>query len=66
LVSIDRNLIAQITRFPSKGKHPSLLFTDNTKEKALVERIKENYGTFKGARNLDVASINDDIDWFMT
>jgi hypothetical protein len=65
LVSIDTELIARIIGFLSKGKDPSPLFTDKTKEKALAERMKEKYDTFIGARSLDVVSIKYDTVWFV-
>jgi hypothetical protein len=65
-VSIDTQLIARITVFPSTGEDPLPLFTDKAHEKALEERMKEKYGTFRGAHGLDVANINDDIVRFDT
>jgi hypothetical protein len=59
-VSIDTQLIAWITILPSTREDPQLLFTDKTQEKDLVERMKEKYGTQKGACGLDILSINDD------
>jgi hypothetical protein len=50
----------------SKGEDPSPLFTNKTKEKALAEKMKDKYDTFRGPRGLDVARINDDTIWFMT
>jgi hypothetical protein len=51
---------------PSSGEDPLPLFTDKAHEKALEERMKEKYGTFRGAHGLDVANINDDIVRFAT
>jgi hypothetical protein len=65
-VSIDTQLIVWITGFPSVGEDPLPLFTDKTQEKSLAERMKEKYGTFRGAHGLDVASINDDTVRFAT
>jgi len=66
VVLIDTYLIVWITRLPTQGKDPFPLFTEKDNEKALSERIKEKYGTYRGARGIDVASINDDIIRFVT
>jgi hypothetical protein len=65
-ISIDTDLITCIIGFPSKGEAPSPLFTYKKKDKALAKRMKDKYGTFRGAHGLDVASINDDTLWFTT
>jgi len=65
-ISINTYLIAQITGFPSVGEYPLKLFTEKMQEKALVERMKEKYGTFSGVCRLDVASINEDTIRFAT
>jgi hypothetical protein len=36
-------------RLPSAGEDPLPLFTDKSKEKALVEKMKDKYDTFIGA-----------------
>jgi hypothetical protein len=59
-VSIDTQLIVWITGLSSVGEDPLPLFTDKTHEKELAERMKEKYDTHRGARGLDVVSINDD------
>jgi hypothetical protein len=57
---IETQLIAWITGFPLTEEDPLPLFIDKTKGKALAERMKEKYGTFKGVRRHDIASINYD------
>jgi hypothetical protein len=65
-VSIDTQFIAWIIGMPSVGEYPLPLFTDKTWEKSLAERMKGKYGTFRGARKLDVTSINDNTVIFET
>jgi hypothetical protein len=38
----------------------SLLFIDKSKEKALSKKMKEKFGTFRGAWKLNVTNISDD------
>jgi hypothetical protein len=53
-------------RLPTQGEDPFPLFTDKANEKELSERIKEKYGTYRGACGIDVASITDDTIRFAT
>jgi hypothetical protein len=41
--------LLHITGFSSAGEDPLPLFMDKTQEKALAERMKEKYGTHRGA-----------------
>jgi hypothetical protein len=52
-VSIDTHLIAWIIGFPLVGEEPIPLFTDKTQKKYLAKRMKEKYGTFRGAHILE-------------
>jgi hypothetical protein len=65
-VPIENQLILWIIRLPSVGKDPLPLFMEKSKEKSLVERMEEKVDTFRGARGLDVARINDDTISFVT
>jgi hypothetical protein len=40
------------------GEDPSPLFTDKSNEKALLERMKEKFDTYRGACIIDVAYVN--------
>jgi hypothetical protein len=59
-VSIDTQLIMRIIRLPSTGEEPLPLFTDKSKDKSLSKKMKYKYDTHRGARSLNIASINDD------
>jgi hypothetical protein len=48
------------------GEDPSLLFIDNSKEKALSKRMKYNFDTYRGVHKIDVVSINDKCVRFVT
>jgi hypothetical protein len=48
LVSIDVELIANITGFPSRGMDPAQFLDEKTKEKSLAEEMKKKYGTDRG------------------
>jgi hypothetical protein len=48
LVSIDIDLIANITGLPSRGMDPAQFLDNKSKEKALAEEMKKNYGTDRG------------------
>jgi hypothetical protein len=47
-VSIDIDIIASITGFPSQGMDPVHFLDDKTKEKSLAEEMKKKYGTNRG------------------
>jgi len=64
-MSIDTQLIVWITKLPSTREYPLPLFTDKSKEKSLLEKMKEKYETHRGACCLDIPSINDDTVKFM-
>jgi hypothetical protein len=59
-MSIDSELIMQITGLSMVGEDPTLLFSDKSNEKALSERIREKFGMFRAMRRLNVENINDD------
>jgi hypothetical protein len=65
-VLIDTQIIMWITILSSAWEDPLPMFTDETHEKELVERMKEKYGMHKGACGLDVERINDDYVNFLT
>jgi hypothetical protein len=46
VVSIDMDLIVHITRLPSQGEDPSLIFSDKNNEKDLLESMMEMFHTF--------------------
>jgi hypothetical protein len=48
LVSIDIEIIANITMFPSWGMDPAQFLDDKTKEKSLAKEMKKKYGTNRG------------------
>jgi hypothetical protein len=48
IILIDVELIMHITGFPSKGMDPIQFLDDKTKEKVLVEEMKNKYGTDRG------------------
>jgi hypothetical protein len=52
LMSIDTQLIMQITGFLLVGKDPLLFFVDKTREKALTKKMKEKYSTHKEAHGV--------------
>jgi hypothetical protein len=56
-VSINTEIFVQITGLPLAREDPLPLFTYNSKEKTLTERMNKKYDTFRGAFSLDVASI---------
>jgi hypothetical protein len=51
-VPINIELIAQITRLTIWGMDPTLILDDKSKEKALVEEMKNKYGTARGTRGI--------------
>jgi hypothetical protein len=59
LVSIDVELIAHITGFPSRGMDPMQFLDDKSKEKTLAEEMKKKYGTDRGMRGIIIKRIND-------
>jgi len=44
-ISIDVDLIAEITTFPTDGENLEQYLDDKTKEKVVVEDMKKTYGT---------------------
>jgi hypothetical protein len=45
---ITVEIIAQITRLPTRGMDPMLILDYKSKEKALAEKMKKKYGTNRG------------------
>jgi hypothetical protein len=64
-VSVDIELFAWITEFPTTEEDPLPLFTDKSNEKALSERMKEKFNTHKVVCGLDIESINEDCVRFV-
>jgi hypothetical protein len=58
-VSIDVELISFITGLPSDGEKPMQYMDDKTKEKALMEEMKNTYGTERGSRGIIIKRISD-------
>jgi hypothetical protein len=59
IVSIDIEIIANITGFPSRGMDPTKFLDDKSREKALAEEMKKKYGTDRGTRGIIIKRIND-------
>jgi hypothetical protein len=66
LVPINVDLIATITGLPMDGEKPEQYLEDKTKEKAISDEIKENYGTDRGNRGININDINDPATRFTT
>jgi hypothetical protein len=58
-VSVDVEITAYITGLPTWGETPAQFFDDNTKEKALTDEMKNNYGTERGSRRIIIKRISD-------
>jgi hypothetical protein len=58
-VSIDVDLIAEITGFPTDGENPEQYLDDKTKEKSLAEEMKKKYGTERGSRGMIINRISE-------
>jgi hypothetical protein len=58
-VSIDVELIAHITGFPSWGEDPTQFLEEKTKEKTLDEEMKNKYGTERGLHGIIIGCISD-------
>jgi hypothetical protein len=59
LISIDVELIAHITGLPSRGTDPVQFLNDKTKEKALVEDMKNKYNIERGMLEIIIKRISD-------
>jgi hypothetical protein len=59
LISIDIELIENITGLPSRGMDPTQFLDEKTKEKALAEEMKNKYGTDRGTQGIILKRIND-------
>jgi hypothetical protein len=57
-IPITMDLIAQITGLPSWGMDPALILDDKSKEKALVEEMKNKYSITRGTRGIIIKWIN--------
>jgi hypothetical protein len=58
-VSIDVDLIEEITGIPTNGEPPAQYLDDKTKEKALEEDMKQTYGTERGSRGIIINKISE-------
>jgi hypothetical protein len=58
-ISTDVELVAFITGFPSRGESLVQLLNEKTKEKELVEEMKNTYGTERGSREIIIKRISD-------
>jgi hypothetical protein len=61
LVSIDVELIAHITGFPSRGMDIAQFLNDKTKEKSIAEEMNKKYDTDRGMRGIIIKRINDGV-----
>jgi hypothetical protein len=59
LILIDVEIIVHITGFPSRGMDPTQFIDDKTKEKALMEEMKNKSGTDRGTRGIIIKMFND-------
>jgi hypothetical protein len=59
IMSIDVELIANITGLPSRGMDPAHFLDDKSREKALAEDMKKKYGTDRGTIWIIIKRIND-------
>jgi hypothetical protein len=59
IVSIDVELMANITGLPSRGMDPTHFLDDKAREKELEEYMKKKYGTDRGTRGIIIKRIND-------
>jgi hypothetical protein len=57
-VPITMELIAQIIGLPTWGMDLTLILDDKSKEKALEEEMKNQYGTSRGTRGIIIKRIN--------
>ena len=58
-IHITVELITQIIGLLTGGMDPTLILDDKSKEKALVEDMKNKYGTDRGTRGIIIKWIND-------
>jgi hypothetical protein len=58
-VSIDVDLIAEITGLLTDGEKPEHYLDDKTKEKYLAEEMKKKYGTERGSRGIIINRISE-------
>jgi hypothetical protein len=59
LVSVDVELIANITGLPSRGMDPMQFLDNKSREKVLAEDMKNKYATDRGTRGIIIKRIND-------
>ena len=64
-ISIDLNLITQITGLPKPRVDPPQFFVGKERDRELAIRIKNNYNLSKNFRGYDVASIKDEVVCFV-
>jgi hypothetical protein len=65
-VSIDVDLIVEITGLPTDGEKPEQYLDDKTKEKSIADEIKNKYGTDRGSRGMIIKQINEPTTRFAT
>jgi hypothetical protein len=65
-VSINVDLIADITRLPTNGEKPEQYLEDKTREKSISDEIKAKYGTERGNIGIKINHINDPTTQFAT
>ena len=59
LMSIDVDLITNITRLPTRGMDLAQFQDDKSREKVLAEDMKKKYGTDRGTKAIIIKRIND-------
>jgi len=59
LASIDVELMANLTGFPSRGMDITHFLDDKAREKVLAKEMKNKYGTDRGIRGIIIKTIND-------
>jgi hypothetical protein len=64
LVSIDVDLIIEITRLPPSGEKLEQYLDEKTKEKSMENEIKNKYGTNKGSVGMVIKNINESANKF--
>jgi hypothetical protein len=65
-IPINVDLIVEVTGLPKDGEKPEKYLEDKTKEKSILDEIKEKYGTKRGKRGIMINEINDLATWFST
>jgi hypothetical protein len=58
-VSINIDLITEITRLPTYGEKSKKYLEDKAEEKSISDEIKEKYGAERGNKGININNIND-------